>query len=610
MMTTEGGSVTATLSSTSSLAFVQTSSGTNYFSTYPVPYQSTGVAAPTSSDIVAFSDLGTRTLTFSTEVQNLYFAFVSMNGNGYRFDMDFDILSQATTTRGYWGAGEAQKREVVIDGVTYYELYAVTGEPHGVIRFKGAFSSVSWLNPTTEYWHGFTVGIKSSTTDLQNVKGEFLNGATVLATTPTTLVTYDTSLTGSTGTLDATVSSARLNETNAPLTTTGSLILYDVDTRDLATVSVDSVAISGTTSGLALTNAQVLSLLMATTTDTSLLQSSKINWTFNSGSESFNWLANGQELTFTYSLSVNDHSAGTSVTDSSDVTITIVGTNDAPVITSFQVAGAITEGSGPLSRSGSITFQDSDLSNTATASKVNNTAVWTGGTLSADQLTTLDAAMTISPSSFAGNSGTVSWSYVIQKSDINFIAAGETVTLTYYIRVTDSFGAYDSELVTITITGTNDAPVLTDTVVTFSSAEDFGIPTLPSQGSLVSSLTSGITDLDTTNPKSIAITGLNKAYGDWYYLLPGGSWAALSATPSEAATFLLPSTAKLYFKPIANWNGTVAGAITFRAWDQSTGAQATSVDTTTNGAGTAFSTATDTVLVTVVAVNGCANKIS
>ena len=193
--TTTSGTVGATLTNSVGFAFVQINGGTNYFSP-TVPYESTGVAAPTTPDIIAFNAHGTRTLTFTQPVTNLYFAYVSLNGNGYVFDQDFDILSQGA---GYWGSGgTAVKTTVVINGKTYYELNGVSGEPHGVILFKGTFSAVTWTTLADENWNGFTVGIKSSLNDLQNVQGQFVNGAnTVLANAPTTLVTYDPSLVGS-----------------------------------------------------------------------------------------------------------------------------------------------------------------------------------------------------------------------------------------------------------------------------------------------------------------------------------------------------------------------------------------------------------------------------
>jgi hypothetical protein len=46
--------------------------------------------APPTPDIIALSLTGPKTLTFSQPIDNLLFAILSLNGNGYQFDNDFD----------------------------------------------------------------------------------------------------------------------------------------------------------------------------------------------------------------------------------------------------------------------------------------------------------------------------------------------------------------------------------------------------------------------------------------------------------------------------------------------------------------------------------------
>ena len=60
---------------------------------------------------------------------------------------------------------------------------------------------------------------------------------------------------------------------------------------------------------------------------------------------------------------------------------------------------------------------------------------------------------------------------------------------------------------------------------------------------------------------------------------------------------------RVRFVPNANFNGTINPAITFRAWDQSAGANGGTYDTTFNGSFSAFSTATDTATLAITAVN-------
>lgn len=144
---------TVDVSYSGEIAFIQTStSGTNYWNP-STPYVSNVVDnPPPTADIIALNYIATRTLTFSEPVKDLYFAFVSLNNNGYQFDHDFEIIS---TDRGYWGTGTVVRNDL---GEGIYELCATGGEPHGVIRFRGPVSSLSWTSRINEYWHGFTVG--------------------------------------------------------------------------------------------------------------------------------------------------------------------------------------------------------------------------------------------------------------------------------------------------------------------------------------------------------------------------------------------------------------------------------------------------------------------
>lgn len=68
----------------------------------------------------------TRSLSFSAPVDNLFFAVVSLNGNGYKFDQDFEIVSQGC---GYWGCGTRAKSS---PGIGQFDLDGASGEPHGV----------------------------------------------------------------------------------------------------------------------------------------------------------------------------------------------------------------------------------------------------------------------------------------------------------------------------------------------------------------------------------------------------------------------------------------------------------------------------------------------
>src|SRR4030095_15878725 len=91
--------------------------------------------------------------------------------------------------------------------------------------------------------------------------------------------------------------------------------------------------------------------------------------------------------------------------------------------------------------------------------------------------------------------------------------------------------------------------------------------------------------------------------GTWHYSIDGGtSWNALGAV-SDSSARLLASNARLYFQPNADFNGTIANAISFRAWDRTSGANGAFADASSNGGTTAFSSATDVADITIAAVN-------
>jgi hypothetical protein len=164
------------------IQFLITGAGTNYW-TEPNPaarpYTGGDVAnAPPTSDIIAMSTATSRSLTFTESVSDLYFAYVSLNGNGFVFNQDFEIVSQG---QGYWGDGTAVKQDL---GGGLFGLTGTSGEPHGVIRFVGSFDSITWTSNADENWYGFTVGAAARTADVATPEpSTFVVGASGLLLT-------------------------------------------------------------------------------------------------------------------------------------------------------------------------------------------------------------------------------------------------------------------------------------------------------------------------------------------------------------------------------------------------------------------------------------------
>ena len=130
---------------------------------------------------------------------------------------------------------------------------------------------------------------------------------------------------------------------------------------------------------------------------------------------------------------------------------------------------------------------------------------------------------------------------------------------------------------------------------TVTSATNVGMP--------IASLVSGET-LDPTGAPGIAIIGTDTAQGTLQYSANSGSTWTNIGTVSASSALLLPtvdSSGNQYelrlnpsgSSPLSLFN--VTDAITFRAWDQTTGTIGGTGNTTTNGGTTAYSTATDTI---------------
>jgi VCBS repeat-containing protein len=168
----------------------------------------------------------------------------------------------------------------------------------------------------------------------------------------------------------------------------------------------------------------------------------------------FAHLALDQTKTIVVSYSITDpHGASISQTE----TVTITGTNDAPLIAGERFTGAVsehgfTEDMGSIATSGTFGFDDADVSDAHAVSFVSIGVPL--GTLS---------ALTISDPATGAGDGTVAWTYTVDPAAVAYLAEGETRVEEFTVTVTDVNGAplADSAPVRVTINGTNDAPVIT-----------------------------------------------------------------------------------------------------------------------------------------------------
>ena len=67
---------------------------------------------------------------------------------------------------------------------------------------------------------------------------------------------------------------------------------------------------------------------------------------------------------------------------------------------------------------------------------------------------------TVVTNTAAAADGTIDWTFDASEALFDYLNNGESIEMTYTVVVTDDDGATNSETVTITITGANDAPVI------------------------------------------------------------------------------------------------------------------------------------------------------
>jgi hypothetical protein len=308
---------------------------------------------------------------------------------------------------------------------------------------------------------------------------------------------------------------------------------------------------------------------------------------------------------FTYKA--NDGAADSNVVT---VTINVTHSNTAPVnsVPAAQTTNQATAIVFSTSNGNAITVADSD----AAANPVQVTLGVADGTLTLPSLTGLTLV--------SGGNGTSSLSFTGTVAAINAAMNGLTYLPTASFSGTDTLQVTTNDLgntgtggalsdvdsVSITVVKVNHAPVLSGA----NNLTPVIMNDVSSAGTLVSTLIAGqVSDVEADAVYGIAVTAVSNTNGTWQYSIDdGANWTLFGSPAATSARLLAADDATLVrFVPAANFFGTVANGLVFRAWDQTTGVAGTTADASLNGGATAFSVATASVSVLVnrlpVAVN-------
>lgn len=258
-------------------------------------------------------------------------------------------------------------------------------------------------------------------------------------------------------------------------TASGLVAFTDPHAADTHSATVIGVTATGATGGLA-TSATLISLLsLGSVTEQSGSVPGTVGWNFIAPDDDFAYLSAGETVTLDYSVQIANSEGGTAI---ETVGVVIGGVNQAPamVASSSVTSGSFTELSAPADPStldqvsGNIAFTDVNLDDTHVASVTGIAA--TGDVTGLPSTATLLSLLTLSDVNEESGAapGSVDWTFSVANTQFAYLAQGQSVTLNYTVQITDNSGATVTQNVAVTVTGTYDLPVIVPEATTASAA--------------------------------------------------------------------------------------------------------------------------------------------
>ncbi|AXV28758.1 hypothetical protein BFW97_04265 [Aeromonas hydrophila] len=338
-------------------------------------------------------------------------------------------------------------------------------------------SKVQYLGEGETKVETFTVASVDGTTHTVTITITGVNDSAVIGGTDSGAVTED--------------------ETNPTLTETGTLSVTDVDGADEAKfVAGNGVASTGALGSLTITEGGA--------------------WTYNVDNSKVQYLGEGETKVETFTVASVD---GTTHT----VTITITGVNDAAVITGSDTGVVTEDETNPtLTETGTLSVTDVDGADEAKFVAGNGTP--SAGALGSLSITEGGA-----------------WTYNVDNSKVQYLGEGETKVETFTVASVDG----TTHTVTITITGVNDAAVITGSD-TGAVTEDETNPTLTETGTLSVTDVDGADEAKFLAGNGVASTGALGSLtitegGAWTYNVDNSKVQYLGEGETKVETFVVKS---------------------------------------------------------------------
>ena len=242
---------------------------------------------------------------------------------------------------------------------------------------------------------------------------------------------------------------------------------------------------------------------------------------------------------FNYTVS-DDHGA----TDVAVLTVTINGANDAPVgvndTGSATEKGGVANASGGSNATGNVLTNDTDVDTAAASLAVS--AIRAGAAEGAGTSGTLGSGLTGSHGTLTLNANG-SYTYVVNEADSAVQALNTSGTLTDSFNYTVSDGSLtDTAVLTVTINGANDAPVLD---LNGAAAGNDATASFTEQTPVVIAPAATVTDVDSANLSSLTATLAARPDGNTAESLSLNASAASAASGAGLSVSYVASTGVL-----------------------------------------------------------------
>ena len=187
-------------------------------------------------------------------------------------------------------------------------------------------------------------------------------------------------------------------------------------------------------------------------------------YTIDNADPDTNGLALGETRTETFTVYVSDGRGGLAT---QEITVTLTGTNDRPELSIANAAQGIHEDTASVGGTFAVQDPDSDSGQNQTfhIEGGSNTPA-ADGTSPSDgshsAIGSTDATFTTDYGKLTLDPATGQWTYALNNASdkVQQLNAGETKVETFEVTVTDEHGATSIQTITVTITGTNDIPVI------------------------------------------------------------------------------------------------------------------------------------------------------